>query len=411
MLVLHWIDKTTPGETDLIRAEVTSAIVRKQWQNSYNVDKPNRSDHPPALSKEIESSRFSCPTWLTKKVWIVGGTILAISIIAAIVIPLAIKFGRITTTTTAPVYLAYWAFDNSADDLYVGSTALVVNSWYHVAFVYNYETSQQIIYLDGVQYASQSTSTTYLGTNGTMYFGYTPLLPLSFFSGHIDNAQLTTRAKSAAEILVDATQVFYYSFDQPSPYSDNGPNRLNVTIQDVISSFGIVGQGVRFTTTSSSYVQINSWPFSGWPTNKPFTFAMWIYATSVSGGGLIFNPPNGISLLGLTYNGQIVAQLQSPANVWQAVIGSFIPVNTWRHVACTFSVTNGLTLYVNGVSQGSISGILTYYWTSSLYYIYLGYCNGQAYIVTGGSFQGTVDEFYAYRRELSVSEIFTLATI
>ncbi|CAF1370636.1 unnamed protein product [Didymodactylos carnosus] len=296
-----------------------------------------------------------------------------------------------------------------------GSTTLVASSvWYHVAFVYNYQTSQQIIYLDGVQDAIRSTSTSYLGTNGTMYFGYSLLLPSNYFSGYIDNAQLTTRAKSAAEILVDATQVFYYSFDQPNPYYDNGPNRLNATsIQNVASTSGHVGQAVRFTTTSSSYIQINYWPSLGWPSSKPFTFAMWIYATSVSGGGLLYTPPNGISLLGLTNSGQIVAQLQeaSPVNIWQAVIGGFIPVNTWKHVACTFSVTNGLILYLNGVSQGSINGILTYYWTSGLYYIYIGYAGSQAYIVNGGSFQGTMDEFYAYRRELSATEILALASV
>ncbi|CAF1452574.1 unnamed protein product, partial [Didymodactylos carnosus] len=353
-----------------------------------------------------------------------------------IIIPIAVTFGTrtsgtaTTTTVTAPVFLAYWAFENNANDVYgnysgsitgsstyqgsgifggtpyyiygssgymqvaspyfnlnsrsftfeiwiyplsitndqpifsqctcttctsqclflmirsgklymgfnfndlTGSTTLSASGiWYHVAFVYNYLTSQQIIYLDGVQDAVRSSVTTpYLGTNGTMYFGYSQISSSNYFYGYMDNAQLTTRAKTSAEILVDGSQIFYYSFDQPNPYYDNSPNGLNATTtQNVISTSGHVGQAVRFTTTSSSYIQLSYWPYTGWPTSNSFSFAMWIYPTSINNGVLIYTPNNGLTLLGLTYNGQIILQLNqgSPSNVWLCVIGPFILVNTW----------------------------------------------------------------------------------
>ncbi|CAF1140279.1 unnamed protein product [Didymodactylos carnosus] len=283
-----------------------------------------------------------------------------------------------------------------------GLTTLYANNWYYVAFVYNYQTFQQIIYLDGVQDAIRSSVTTpYLGTNGSMYFGSLPNLISTYYYGVMDNAQLTTRAKSSTEILTDATLVFYYSFDQPNPYYDNGQNRLNATVTYLLSSTsGHVGQAIRFTSTSS-YLQVCCFTGVGWPSSKSLTFAMWLYPSSISGGTLVYST-QGYQMLGLTNSGQIAAQIQegSPVNTWQYIYGVFLVVNTWVHVACTFSVTNGFILYVNGVSQGAITGISTYYFNYNLQTIQIG-----------GSYQGSVDEWYAYRRELSVAEILALASV
>ncbi|CAF1209202.1 unnamed protein product [Didymodactylos carnosus] len=163
-----------------------------------------------------------------------------------------------------------------------GTTSLTTGIWYHVAFVYNYDTFQQIIYLEGVQDAIRySVTTPYLGTNGSMYFGSLPILVSTYYYGIIDNAALTTRAKSSTEILTDATLVFYFSFDQPNPYYDNGQNRLNATVTNILSSSsGKVGQAVRFTSTSS-YMQICCFTGVGWWSARPFTFAMWLYPSSI----------------------------------------------------------------------------------------------------------------------------------
>ncbi|CAF0992569.1 unnamed protein product [Didymodactylos carnosus] len=308
---------------------------------------------------QVQISILVRPSWMTKNVLIVIGVIAGLVAILVIVISIAVIFGK------------------------AGSTTLSTYTWYHVAFVYNYQTSQQIIYLDGVQDAIRSGVTTpYLGTNGSMYFGYSQLLGSSNYYGFIDNAQLTTRAKSSTEILNDATQVFYYSFDQPNPYYDNGPNRLNATAtSNLASASGHLGQAVRFTSTSISRLRLR-------------------YGTQ------------GYPMLGLSYSGQIAAQLQqsSPVNVWMTIFGPFISVNTWTHLACTFSVTNGFILYVNGASLYAITGIATYYFNYNLQTIQLGTSNGGGYIPSNG-FQGSLDELYAYRRELSATEILALASV
>ncbi|CAF1282915.1 unnamed protein product [Didymodactylos carnosus] len=136
-----------------------------------------------------------------------------------------------------------------------GSTTLNTSMWYHVAFVYNYATMQQIIYLDGVQDAIKSNSQPYKGYNGTITVGYSPLITNTYFSQYIDNVALTTRAKAASEILIDATQIYYFSFDQPNPYYDNGPNHYNGTANSLTGVSGRVNQAIR-TATTSSYIQM-----------------------------------------------------------------------------------------------------------------------------------------------------------
>jgi hypothetical protein len=50
--------------------------------------------------------------------------------------------------------------------------------------------------------------------------------PSYFWTGLIDQVSYVSRAKTATEILSDATLVAYYSFDNGSFY-DLGPNKIN----------------------------------------------------------------------------------------------------------------------------------------------------------------------------------------
>ncbi|CAF4630332.1 unnamed protein product, partial [Didymodactylos carnosus] len=100
----------------------------------------------------------------------------------------------------------------------------------------------------------------------------------------------------------------------------------------------------------------------------------------------------------------------SSLGTYPGFYGPVVSINTWTHVASTFSATNGLTLYVNGASVGS-TAVSTYQISSVPMYATLGY--GFSYCeayVPCVAYQGGMDEFYAYRRELSASEIYSLAS-
>ncbi|CAF1027112.1 unnamed protein product, partial [Adineta steineri] len=52
-----------------------------------------------------------------------------------------------------------------------GTTSLTTNTWYHAAFVYDYPSKTQIVYLNGYQDASRVSNQPYLGTSGSINIG------------------------------------------------------------------------------------------------------------------------------------------------------------------------------------------------------------------------------------------------
>ncbi|CAF1129371.1 unnamed protein product [Rotaria sordida] len=310
-----------------------------------------------------------------------------------------------------------------------GSTTLTANAWYHVAFVYNYATAQQIIYLDGVQDGVRTSTQPYIGQSGSIIIGAQSTS--YYYYGNIDNLALTTRAKSASEISDDATLMFYYSFDLPYPFYGNGLTFLNNTAYwsyfitysnylSVATTSGRVNQGIRTITTSAGFQMCCFYPMANF-NNKPYTFAVWIYPTSIAGGSIVHvsyyhsNSGSGTNcyghdVLALTSSGQILAQLYQSSS-YPSYIGRRLSINTWTHVACTYSSSNGLILYVNGVQEGSVSAS-TYGYCGYPFFVTLGYSWNVAYGCSSGtSFQGSLDEFYTYRRELSATEILALASV
>ncbi|CAF3500469.1 unnamed protein product [Adineta steineri] len=122
-----------------------------------------------------------------------------------------------------------------------GATSLATKTWYHVAFVYDYPSKTQIVYLNGYQDGSHSPAGPYLGTSGSINIGI-----------YIDQVSLTMAAKSAHDILNDATLTTWHSFDYEITY-DSGPNKLQGKAVDVTPASGKVNQALKFGSSSSYY--------------------------------------------------------------------------------------------------------------------------------------------------------------
>jgi hypothetical protein len=92
-----------------------------------------------------------------------------------------------------------------------------------------------------------------------------------------------------------------------------------------------------------------------------------------------------------------------------------LPLNIWTHVGVTYSITNGIQLFVNG-SLMNMNKTFTDYWANGEFYtVVVGTCPqrntypvAQTDIVPS-QFQGKVDELKVFSRELSASEIQQLA--
>ena len=298
-----------------------------------------------------------------------------------------------------------------------GTRSLIINTWYHVAFVYNYDTQQQVLYVNGVQDNAKSGAGPYIGTTGSTTIGSAQVSSSTkYFGGYIDNLRAYTWAKSAQEILIDATVIAYYSFDLPSPDSDTGPNGLTGTLVNAATVTGRVNQGLQLTGSPSYFQAYGFYQLGfGVRNNMPYSISLWFNPSSYSSSTLIQQSTQSNSSwcynpLGIYSPAGSTAQLVGQGYAWPTIYGPFITINTWTHVSWTFSVTNGYKMYVNGAYFGSTgplggggaSGLIT--WLQVGYAFYCGGAN-----VPVAAFQGIVDEVYAHSREITASEVAALA--
>jgi hypothetical protein len=150
----------------------------------------------------------------------------------------------------------------------VSSTVLQSNTWYHSAFVYDNNQRQQFIYINGLPDTQSGTGVgPYLGTSEPTTIG------VPYLSGIMDHLTVSTRAKTACEILNDATLAAYFPFD--GSLTDAGPNFLTAISFGASITSGNVKQ-VVYLSGINSYVQISD--LAGLErANYSFSIAFWMY--------------------------------------------------------------------------------------------------------------------------------------
>jgi hypothetical protein len=326
-----------------------------------------------------------------------------------------------TTCTNQCLYLMIHAnhlyIGFTSNDL-SGTTTISVNTWYHIAFVYNYQTQQQILYINGVQEAIKSNAQSYQGKTGNIQIGSTQFGSLTnFFNGYIDNVMLTTRAKAASEVLHDASVMAYYSFDLPYPNADSGPNGLNATSMNTTTVSGRVNYAMRFLIATAYFQAYGFYQIPyGFIASKPFSVSLWINPAYIFSSTIVqtFGTPinNGLctNFLGTytaTGSGAQITVLSSNSGP-SLLTGPFVTANTWTHISITYSSTNGYSLYVNGIIYGATGSWATLS-TTSLAYLFIGYFTPCTIGSSNVAYYGSIDETYIHNRELTQSDVTTLA--
>jgi hypothetical protein len=299
-----------------------------------------------------------------------------------------------------------------------GSTTLNANNWHHVAFVYNFATKQQILYLNGIQDNINSNTSPYQGMNGSIEIGAAQVfLTKYYFSGYIDNLSLVTRAKSSSEILSDASLTAYYSFDLPSPNNDNGLYGFNGSSSNTAVTSGRVNQAIRFSGSPSYFQAYGFYQFDySMTSSKSYSISMWINPVSFTSSTLVqitkqLSTSQCQNILGISAPtsaaGQIIARFSW---VPVAVYGPFLTLNTWTHVSVTYSPADGMKLYVNGILFGS-SGPFVSSASGVISTVIIGYNFGCSCCqsISSAAFQGSVDEVYIHSRELTQADVTALA--
>ncbi|CAF1232230.1 unnamed protein product [Adineta ricciae] len=248
-----------------------------------------------------------------------------------------------------------------SDDLQ-SSTIIQINTWYHITFVYNYSSFTQSIYRDGMLDCNRTSNNPYQSMSGLIVIGKTEQQPGTpwYFSGAIDEVLLSMKAKTASEILDDATLVTYHSFDSQS-YYDASSLRLKGTYANVTFSIGKVNQAIDFQSNSSFY------------------------------------EIDGFFLLGHANRSY-----------------SILPSNVWSHIAYTYSSNNGLRLYVNGTLMNTTGSGLQYICSGELNTLVLANARGNrsscySQSIASDPYSGSLDELRVYSRELATDDIYVLS--
>jgi hypothetical protein len=174
-------------------------------------------------------------------------------------------------STFGKLYMGF--FDNDTPS----STILQNNTWYHAAFVYDNDIRQRFIYINGILDIQSLTGVgPYIGTSGPITIGGADIygsLGVPYLTGLMDHLTVSTRVKTACEILNDATLAAYFSFD--GSFTDFGPNFLTATYSGASFTGGVVNQAA-YLSGSNSYIQISSLTGLG-RASYPFSIAFWMY--------------------------------------------------------------------------------------------------------------------------------------
>ena len=199
---------------------------------------------------------------------------------------------------------------------------------------------------------------------------------------------------------------------------DSGPNQINgVAVGLSSGDGGRLGQSYLFNTTSS-YFQVTGLVLLG-QLYRSFSFAMWLRPIlSVTNGGTILHVSQFVDgtgwcvqFMGLSSLGQIIVRVPS-ANGSIEIVGPVLIVDQWIHIVQTYSKQHGICLYVNGVLYKQTTPFI-YAACGLPMAVTLGQpLNGglcDAGGIRSGFYQGQIDEFYIYSRELSQTDVTALA--
>lgn len=244
----------------------------------------------------------------------------------------------------------------------VGNTTLSLNTWYFGAVTYN-STTGWVLYLNGVQDATNGTTTTFNGTQEVLIGGYgTGANP---FTGRISYALVYNRVLSAAEVRenYNATKGRYDTF------------RSSDAIKPRLSTSGLVlhldaANYRSFVSGSTTWRDLSGNGFNGTLTNGP-TFS------TENGGELVFDGSNDyVTVPSLTDF--------ATSNQFTAIIWAKSAFSTWNEYGFLISRRNqfvihpdlntrNVSFYIHSPIGGS-GGFYNVGWTPSDITVYNQYC-------------------------------------
>ncbi|UJR29472.1 hypothetical protein I4U23_010684 [Adineta vaga] len=301
----------------------------------------------------------------------------------------------------------------------VGNTNLISNLWYHISYIYDRISLKQSFYLNGKIDGILFPSEIFQSNANQILIGVSPntINTLNLFA-QMNQMIFVSYIKNTSEIIDEATLVVYYRFDNSlidsSSYQNQNASGINIQF-DLNGRFN---QALLLNSTYSLF-QVTGFYFLG-QINYPFTFSIWIYPFTNQG---IIIEVRGFDnfwwtpMLGFDSNHYLKAQTWNGGAFYYVTLNSFVlPLNTWTHVTTTFSVDNGLRLFVNGTLVNQTSSYYVHIASGTFNILSIGGCsdpirwgNSTHSTILPIQYRGKIDEMKIYSRELTIDEVYTLA--
>ncbi len=146
--------------------------------------------------------------------------------------------------------------------------------------------------------------------------------------------------------------------------------------------------------------------------NYSYSIALWINPLIINGSILVHRSTTKdgkdwcLDLIGLSPIGQIILIVSNDS--LGELVGPIVSANVWTHIVYTYSTINGLQLYINGTLSGTI-GPVAYLASDEVNILTLGNPLQANVGNVQSVFNGFIDEFRVYSRELNINDIYKLA--
>lgn len=346
-------------------------------------------------------------------------------------------FVDIGTGPTSVKSVAFWVYPATTTEypIDINGTAYV---WINAGTVTAQGFTSPTIYVNG-RVSSTITANTWQHievTTGTALnasdFDIGRIEGVGNHEGKIDQVVLYDYARTQAQVAYDYNRgapIGWWKMDEcqgTTAYDSSGVgNNGTITIgasgtEDTVgtcqTSSTAWGSGASGKYSASldfdgtdDYIDTGSSSFNF--TTQPFSVSAWVYSDDLGSGVNAeiaatdkANSPTsgwGFLLVGPNENLRLVTRGTSPSNIDS---GSSVPINTWSHVAATFSGTSGtVALYINGVvnKTSTYTGSIT----SAACNLQIGRRFSSSCSATAVYFNGKIDDVRIYNYALSAAQV------